>query len=58
MPDRDHITVARLDVAAESAIAHRGAVVTPPREIPGIGCWAAILDSEGNEVGVREDRAG
>jgi predicted enzyme related to lactoylglutathione lyase len=51
---RDYITVPQLEAAVAAAEAHGGSVVTPPQEIPGMGRWAAVTDSEGNEIGLWE----
>ncbi|TMG24308.1 MAG: VOC family protein [Chloroflexi bacterium] len=52
---RDYITVTKLEDAVRAAEQNGGKVVTPPSEIPGMGRWAAVLDSEGNEIGLWED---
>ncbi|HEY3523987.1 MAG TPA: VOC family protein [Candidatus Limnocylindrales bacterium] len=52
---RDYINVARLEDAVAAAEQNGGSVVTPPQEIPGMGRWAAVTDSEGNEIGLWED---
>jgi uncharacterized protein len=52
---RDYITVPRLEEAVSAAEQNGGKVVTPPQEIPGMGRWAAVLDSEGNEIGLWEN---
>jgi uncharacterized protein len=54
---RDYITVPRLEEAVTAAEANGGSIVTPPQDIPGMGRWAAVLDSEGNEIGLWEDQA-
>ena len=35
-----------------------GRVVTPPTDVPGQGRFAAVLDSEGNEIGLWQNVAG
>ncbi len=55
---RDYISVTRLEDAVAAAEQHGGSVVTPPQDIPGMGRWAAVLDSEGNEIGLWEDASG
>ncbi len=52
---RDYIEVARLEEAVSAAQANGGSVVTPPTEVPGMGRFAAVLDSEGNEIGLWEN---
>jgi uncharacterized protein len=51
---RDYINVSQLEAAVAAAEAHGGKVVQPPTDIPGQGRYAAVLDSEGNEVGLFE----
>jgi len=51
---RDYITVAKLEDAVAAAEKFGGKVVTPPRDIPGQGRYAAVLDSEGSEIGLWE----
>lgn len=52
---RVYITVEDLDAAIEAATANGGSVVQPATDIPGMGRYAAVLDPEGNEVGLWED---
>ncbi|HEY7735344.1 MAG TPA: VOC family protein [Candidatus Limnocylindrales bacterium] len=51
---RDYITVDRLDDAVRTAEQHGGTIVSPPADVPGMGRWATVLDSEGNEIGLWE----
>jgi len=51
---RVYITVDRLEDAIAAAEANGGRVVTAPTEMPGMGRWAAVLDSEGSEIGLWE----
>jgi hypothetical protein len=51
---RVYIDVDDLDVAIAAAEANGGSVVTPPSPVPGQGRYAALLDPEGNEVGLFE----
>jgi len=51
---RVYITVDQLEAAVAAAEANGGSVVTPPSEVPGMGRFAAVRDSEGNEVGLWE----
>ena len=55
---RLYITVDRLEDAIEAAEANGGKVVTPPSDIPGMGRWAAVLDSEGSEIGLWQNNPG
>jgi predicted enzyme related to lactoylglutathione lyase len=54
---RPYVTVDRLEDAVAAAEANGGSVKTPPQEIPG-GRWAAVTDSEGNEIGLWETPQG
>jgi len=54
---RVYITVDRLEDAIADAEANGGSVLTPPSEVPNMGRWAAIGDSEGNEIGLWENAA-
>src|SRR5262245_28396518 len=51
---RVYIDVDDLDAAIAAAEANGGSVVTPPSPVPGYGRFAAVLDPEGNEVGLFE----
>lgn len=51
---RVYISVPRLEEAVTAAVAHGGTVVQGPTDIPGMGRYAAVLDPEGNEVGLWE----
>jgi predicted enzyme related to lactoylglutathione lyase len=51
---RVYIDVDDLEGAVAAATANGGTVVTPPSDIPGQGRFAAVLDPEGNEVGLYE----
>jgi predicted enzyme related to lactoylglutathione lyase len=55
---RDYITVANLDEASSTAERLGGKIVSPPAEVPGMGRWATVLDSEGNEIGLWEEAQG
>ena len=55
---RVYIDVDDLDAAVAAAEANGGSVVTPPSPVPGQGRYAAVLDSEGNEVGLFESVPG
>ena len=52
---RIYITVDRLEDAVAAAEANGGSVVTPPSDVPGQGRFAAVLDSEGSEIGLWEN---
>lgn len=51
---RVYISVDRLEDAVAAAEANGGKVVTPPSDVPGQGRYAAVLDSEGSEIGLWE----
>lgn len=51
---RVYIDVDDLEDAIAAASASGGKVVTPPSPVPGFGRYAAVLDPEGNEVGLFE----
>jgi predicted enzyme related to lactoylglutathione lyase len=55
---RVYIDVDDLDAAIAAAQANGGSVVTPPSPVPGQGRFAALLDPEGNEIGLFEAAAG
>lgn len=55
---RVYISVDRLEDAVAAAKANGGALITEPSEIPGMGRWAAVRDSEGSEIGLWENAAG
>jgi predicted enzyme related to lactoylglutathione lyase len=50
---RNDVAVDSVDKAAAAAEANGGKVVTPKTDI-GFGWYAAVLDSEGNEIGLYE----
>ena len=52
---RVYITVDNVDEGVRTAEANGGSVVSPVQEIPGMGRWAAVKDSEGNEIGLWEN---
>jgi hypothetical protein len=49
---RVYIDVDDLEAAVAAATANGGSVITPPADIPGQGRFAAVRDTEGNEVGL------
>jgi uncharacterized protein len=49
---RVYITVDSLEDAISAAEANGGTLVTPPTDVPGQGRFAAVNDSEGNEIGL------
>lgn len=55
---RVYINVDKLETAVAAAEANGGSVITPPSDVPGQGRYAAIRDSEGNEVGLWESAPG
>jgi predicted enzyme related to lactoylglutathione lyase len=54
---RVYIDVDDLEGAVAAAEANGGTVVTPPSPVPGYGRFAAVLDPEGNEIGLYETSA-
>ena len=52
---RVYITVDKLEDAVAAAEANGGSVTTPPQDVPGQGRFAAVLDSEGSEIGLWEN---
>ena len=52
---RVYITVDHLEPAVAAAEANGGKVVVPPTDVPGQGRYAAVLDSEGSEIGLWEN---
>ncbi len=54
---RVYIDVEDLEGAVAAATSNGGSVVTPPSDIPGQGRFAAVLDPEGNEIGLYEAAA-
>jgi predicted enzyme related to lactoylglutathione lyase len=52
---RVYITVDNVDEGVRTAEANGGSVLSAPQEIPGMGRWAAVRDSEGNEIGLWEN---
>ena len=54
---RVYITVDSLEEAIAAAEANGGRVTSPPSEVPGQGRFAAVLDSEGTEIGLWENAA-
>jgi predicted enzyme related to lactoylglutathione lyase len=56
---RVYITVDSLEDAVRVAEGHGGRVLTPPSDIGGgYGRFAAVVDSEGNEIGLWQASAG
>lgn len=55
---RVYITVDSLEAAVAAAEANGGSVITPPSDVPGQGRYAAVHDSEGNEIGLWENAPG
>ncbi len=49
---RVYITVDSLEDGIAAVGANGGTVITPPQDIPGMGRWAVVRDSEGNEIGL------
>jgi hypothetical protein len=55
---RIYVNVDSLEEAVKAAEANGGRVVAQPQEVPGQGRFAAVLDPEGNEVGLWEPAQG
>jgi uncharacterized protein len=55
---RVYIGVDSLEDAVAAAEANGGSVVTPPTDVPGQGRFAAVNDSEGNEIGLWQNTQG
>lgn len=53
---RDYIAVDSIDAALPQVESNGGKIVTPKTDI-GFGWYAALLDSEGNEIGLYEAKA-
>jgi hypothetical protein len=49
------ISVPSLDEVMQAVAAAGGRVLTPRMTVPGVGCMAYCLDSEGNQIGVMEE---
>jgi uncharacterized protein len=54
---RNYIEVPDLEAAVAAAEANGGTVTTPPSEVPGQGRFAAVLDPEGTEIGLWQNKA-
>ena len=52
---RIYITVDKLEDAVAAALANGGEVTSEPQDVPGQGRFAAVRDSEGNEIGLWEN---
>ena len=55
---RDYVTVPDLEEAVRLAEEHGGTVLVPARDVAGMGRYAAVTDSEGNEIGLWEVKEG
>jgi predicted enzyme related to lactoylglutathione lyase len=55
---RVYITVDSIEDGVAAAEANGGSVISPPQDIPGMGRWAAVTDSEGNEIGLWQNVQG
>jgi predicted enzyme related to lactoylglutathione lyase len=53
---RNYITVDSIDDSLAAATANGGAVVVPKTDI-GFGWYAAIMDTEGNEIGLYKSKS-
>jgi predicted enzyme related to lactoylglutathione lyase len=54
---RVYIDVDDLEAAIAATEANGGTIVTAPSPVPGFGRYAAVLDPEGNEIGLYEGSA-
>jgi predicted enzyme related to lactoylglutathione lyase len=54
MVTRNYVGVDSVDAAAARAVELGGRVIENKDEIPGVGWWAVIADTEGNELGLFE----
>lgn len=52
MTIRNYVGVDSIDDSVKKAAELGGRVISDKDEIPGIGWWAVISDSEGNELGI------
>jgi predicted enzyme related to lactoylglutathione lyase len=46
------VSVDNIDSVTEAAVKHGGTVTSPKSEIPGVGFFVGIRDTEGNRVGL------
>ena len=53
---RNYIAVNSVDHAVAAAVANGGAIVAPKTDI-GIGWYAAVIDTEGNELGLYKSKS-
>lgn len=49
---RDYLEVDSIEAALAASDANGGSTKEPKNEIPGVGWFAVVLDSEGNELGL------
>jgi predicted enzyme related to lactoylglutathione lyase len=49
-----YVHVYDLDACVRQATALGGSVLTAPKEVPNVGCWAVIADPEGVAIGIYE----
>ncbi len=52
-----YVTVGSIDDAVAKAAELGGGVVTPRTEVPGMGWYGVVRDSEGGEIGLWEETA-
>ena len=52
---RVYVNVDSLDVALAKVEELGGSIAVPKTEVPGMGWYAAIVDTEGSEIGLWED---
>jgi predicted enzyme related to lactoylglutathione lyase len=55
---RDYIEVSSIDEALVAAERTGGSVKEPKQDIPGMGWFAVVIDTEGSEVGLFQSSAG
>ncbi|MGI8703107.1 MAG: VOC family protein [Candidatus Limnocylindrales bacterium] len=55
---RNYIAVDSVDATVSKVQELGGSIVIPKAEVPGMGWYAAVTDSEGNEIGLWQDTSG
>ena len=54
MPIRNYVGVDSIEASLARAVELGGRVIEKKDEVPGVGWWAVIADTEGNEFGIFE----
>jgi predicted enzyme related to lactoylglutathione lyase len=54
MSTRNYVSVDSIEAALARAVELGGRVIENKDEVPGVGWWAVIADTEGNELGIFE----